>query len=102
MLVTCVMKVIVIGVLKHAFVEEGPCKNVLEILSSRAWISRFKTNHCILLVLGGLNRNFSQEIIVKHMHWQMRLKRQAIRMEFFVEVLSCLLAHEYATAVLIF
>jgi hypothetical protein len=77
-LMTDVVEIVVVWILRHTPVKVCPRQDV----------------HCILLVLYGLDGDFSQEVIVQHVRWQVRFNRQAFRKELLIKVLAGLLAHK--------
>jgi len=69
---------------------------------SRDRISKPKaTHHSILLVLNHLHCDLRQEIIVQQMCWKVRLDGQTLGQELLAKVLTSLLTHQDASAVLV-
>lgn len=60
------------------------------------------TNHGILLVFDGLDSDLSEEVIVEEMGWEVRFDGQTLRQKLLVKVLARLLAHQNASAALVF
>ena len=68
MLMADVVQVVIVGILSHPTVEVCPRQDIL------VWYVRLKLGmqfrgeayHCILLVLDGLDSDFSEEVVMEH------------------------------------
>ena len=71
MLMADVVQVVVVGVLGHPSVEVRPGQDILkDCQHNRRRLTHDSTNQSISLVLDGLDRGLSQEVVVKHVGGQ--------------------------------
>lgn len=102
MLIADVIKIVVVGILRQASIEEGPCENILENGLDKNHVTIDTTYNRVLLVLDRLLRDLRQEEVVKKMRGQVRLDGQSLVQELAIKVFPILLAHQDASAPVIY